>query len=92
MLGLGFRAHPSRLRSTAAASTASDPQLEAFLERWRAELKPAHAFVFSARNGAPLTPQGVHRLFVSSCFRLVHPCLPAARTRGSVEPFLGSCT
>ena len=46
-------------------------QLEAFLERWRAELKPSHSFVFTMRNGEPMTVQGVHRLFVSACYRLV---------------------
>ncbi|KAK9843821.1 hypothetical protein WJX81_007539 [Elliptochloris bilobata] len=46
------------------------PWLEAFLDRWRTELKPTHAFVFTARSGAPLTAQAVHRLFVSTCYRL----------------------
>lgn len=63
-------------------------QLEAFLERWRAELKPSHSFVFTMRNGAPMTVQGVHRLFVSACYRLVRPCRPVFRSSSPVEPIL----
>ena len=48
-------------------------QLEAFLGRWRAELAPTHSFVFTARNGAPLTMQGVHRIFTSTSYRLASP-------------------
>ena len=71
------------------ASSAHDPcevdhivihditQLEAFLGRWRAELAPTHSFVFTARNGAPLTMQGVHRIFTSTCYRLASPRTPS---------------
>ena len=45
-------------------------QLEAFLGHWRAHLRPAHGLVFSQLNGAPLTVQGVHKLFYSSAFRI----------------------
>ncbi len=52
-------------------------QLEAFLNRWRAELAPTHSFVFTARNGAPLTMQGVHRIFTSTSYRLASPRKPS---------------
>ena len=45
-------------------------QLEAFLGHWRAHLRPAHGLAFSQLNGAPLTAQGVHKLFYSSAFRI----------------------
>ena len=45
-------------------------QLEAFLGHWRAHLRPAHGLVFSQLNGAPLTAQGLHKLFYSSAFRI----------------------
>jgi hypothetical protein len=51
--------------------TSARLQLEAWLGRWRAELAPTHSFVFTRANGTPLTTQSVHRLFTSTCYRLV---------------------
>ena len=45
-------------------------QLEAFLGRWRAFLQPKHALLFSQLNGAPLTVQGVYKVFQTSAFRI----------------------
>ena len=45
-------------------------QLEAFLGRWRAFLQPRHALLFSQLNGAPLTVQGVYKVFQTSAFRI----------------------
>ena len=65
-------------------------QLEAFLERWRAELKPSHSFVFTMRYGAPMTAQGVHRLFVSACYRLVRYCRPFQANEHSCWPLFAA--
>lgn len=46
------------------------PELEAFLDEWRSELKPQHDFVFSQANGDPLTTLGLYKLFYTSCFRI----------------------
>ena len=70
--------HPS-IPGPAYSILTNMTQLEAFLNRWRAELAPTHSFVFSARNGAPLTMQGVHRIFTSSCYRLARPEIPVTR-------------
>ena len=45
------------------------PELEAFLEAWRAELNPKHDLVFCQADGDPLTSQSVYKLFTTSCFR-----------------------
>ena len=45
-------------------------QLEAYLGRWRAFLQPKHALLFSQLNGAPLTVQGVYKVFQTSAFRI----------------------
>ena len=45
------------------------PELEAFLEKWRSELKPEHNFLFSTANGRPLTGVALYKLFYTSCYR-----------------------
>ena len=45
-------------------------QLEAFLGHWRAFLRPQHSLVFSQLNGAPLTAQGLGKLFYTSAHRI----------------------
>lgn len=45
-------------------------QLEAFLGVWRAHLQPQHNLVFSQLNGAPLTVQGLGKLFYTSAHRI----------------------
>lgn len=46
------------------------PELQAFLDTWRAELNPQHSFVFSQLSGKPLTEQGVHKIFTTSSYRI----------------------
>ena len=38
------------------------PELEGYLTRWRAALKPQHDFVFSQLNGLPLSEQGLYKV------------------------------
>jgi hypothetical protein len=45
-------------------------QLEAFLGYWRQFLRPDHSLVFSQLNGAPLTVQGLGKIFYTSAFRI----------------------
>ena len=45
------------------------PELQAFLETWRDELKPKHDFLFSRPNGEPLTGNALYKLFYTSCYR-----------------------
>ncbi len=45
-------------------------QLEAFLGHWRQFLKPQHTLMFSQLNGAPMTMQGVYKIFHTSAFRI----------------------
>lgn len=45
------------------------PELQAFLDEWRAELHPQHDFVFSKANGQPLTDGSLYKLFYTSCYR-----------------------
>ena len=47
------------------------PELEAFLNEWRAELGPKHDFVFSKADGTPLTDGAVYKIFYTSSYRLV---------------------
>ena len=50
------------------------PTLYGALEEWlsvrRAHLRPAHDFLFTGKNGAPLTDAGVHKLMTSTAYRL----------------------
>ena len=45
------------------------PELQAFLDTWRQELKPAHSRVFSQLNGAPLTEQAIYKIFRTCAYR-----------------------
>lgn len=38
------------------------PELEAFLTSWRQHLNPQHGYVFSMKNGAPLTAQALYKV------------------------------
>ena len=50
------------------------PTLYGALEQWlsvrRSHLRPAHDFLFTGKNGAPLTDAGVHKLMTSTAYRL----------------------
>ena len=50
------------------------PTLYGALEEWlsvrRTHLRPAHDFLFTGKNGAPLTDAGVHKLMTSTAYRL----------------------
>lgn len=45
------------------------PELEAFLDEWRAELGPTHDFVFTKADGMPLTEGTVYKIFYTSSYR-----------------------
>ena len=45
------------------------PELEAFLDEWRAELAPTHDFVFTKADGMPLTEGTVYKIFYTSSYR-----------------------
>ena len=44
--------------------------MEEWIEHRRAHLAPRHDYLFTARNGAPLTDVGVHSLLTSTSYRL----------------------
>ena len=44
--------------------------LEEWITRRRSQLRPSHNFLFTARNGNPLTDVGVHRVMTSTSYRL----------------------
>ena len=46
------------------------PELGAFLDHWRAHLKPSHGLVFSTTTGGPLTGQALHKMFQLAAHRL----------------------
>jgi hypothetical protein len=50
------------------------PKLYGAMEEWirarRAHLKPTHNFLFTSKNGGPLTDNAVHRLLTSTSYRL----------------------
>ena len=50
------------------------PKLYGAMEEWirtrRAHLKPTHDFLFTSKNGGPLTDTAVHRLLTSTSYRL----------------------
>ena len=50
------------------------PKLYGAMEEWirtrRAHLKPTHDFLFTSKNGGPLTDNAVHRLLTSTSYRL----------------------
>ncbi len=45
------------------------PELEAWLNQWRACLKPSHDFVFTQLNGKPLTAVSLYQLFRHAIYR-----------------------
>ncbi len=45
------------------------PELEAWLNRWRACLNPSHTFVFTQLNGKPLTAMSLYQLFRHAIYR-----------------------
>lgn len=55
------------------------PELEAWLNVWRAYYKPNHNFVFSNLNGEPLKPSSVYTIFKHAAYRItgkaLHPHL-----------------
>lgn len=55
------------------------PELEAWLNVWRAYYKPNHNFVFSNLDGKPLSPDNVYSIFKHASYRItgkaLHPHL-----------------
>lgn len=46
------------------------PELEAWLDHYRAELNPDHTYVFTQKNGRPPTDNFIYKTFSNACFRL----------------------
>eukprot|EP00884_Botryococcus_braunii_P009276 jgi/Botrbrau1/1834/Bobra.146_1s0029.2 len=64
------------------------PELEAFIHRWRAALQPKHDFLFSQRNGAPMTTQGLYKVFYTTSFRLTGKKTNPHLVRDSIVTYL----
>ena len=46
------------------------PELQAWLDTWRAVLNPKHDYVFTQVNGDPLTTQGLYKIFYTCAYRI----------------------
>jgi hypothetical protein len=57
------------VRPALAISPALYPELEAFLDTWRAHLAPQHDFLFTKKNGQPLQDKDVYKTFFTTAYR-----------------------
>ncbi len=62
--------------------------LEEYLFTLRAELQPQHSFVFTQKNGKPLTAQSFHKLFTRAVWRLTGKKMNPHLVRDSIVTHL----
>lgn len=46
------------------------PELEAYMNTWRATMEPTHDLLFCQQNGQPLTEKSLYKMFWATSFRL----------------------
>ncbi|KAI7842588.1 hypothetical protein COHA_003692 [Chlorella ohadii] len=64
------------------------PELEAFMDKWRAALQPRHNLLFTQQNGEPLTDKSLYKLFWTTCYRLMGKKCNPHLVRDSVVTYL----
>lgn len=64
------------------------PELEAFIDTWRAKLDPQHDFLFTRRDGLPLDDRHVYKIFWTAVFRLTGQKMNPHLVRDSCVSYL----
>ncbi|EFN54907.1 hypothetical protein CHLNCDRAFT_135039 [Chlorella variabilis] len=64
------------------------PELEAYMDKWRACLEPRHNFLFTQRNGEPLNEKSLYKLFWTTAYRLTGKRTNPHLVRDSIVTYL----
>lgn len=51
-------------------SKSINPELDAFITKYRSYLEPQHEFLFTQSNGQPLSDKSLYKLFWTTCYRI----------------------
>lgn len=51
-------------------SKSINPELDAFITKYRPYLEPQHEFLFTQSNGQPLSDKSLYKLFWTTCYRI----------------------
>ncbi|PRW56953.1 saccharopine dehydrogenase isoform B [Chlorella sorokiniana] len=64
------------------------PELEAFMDKWRAALQPRHNLLFTQQNGEPFTDKSLYKVFWTTAYRLTGKKCNPHLVRDSIVTYL----